>query len=220
MIERFIQIVKTDAPGAEEASATRERLKGGFPPGAARRMTQLGMLIGSVLGAMEPTAADAVVYLSEFGESRALESFLESFPGASPTLFQTSIHPSGVQQGLIGRQRSVPELFPFAGAGGIVGQALLAALLSPAQRVLFCGGEERGSRLRELGVASERTFAFALALTREAAPGVAGRLVLSPDDNVVSKLSLSEWFGILDQRRDYRGPLVDGFSLQLTWGPT
>ena len=206
-----------ELPVAEEPAATRERLKGRFPVGAARRMTQLGMLTGSVLGSLEPTGDDAVVYASEFGESRALEAFLESFPSASPTLFQTSIHPSGVQQGLIGRQCSVPELFPFAGAGCIVGHALLAAMLSPAKRVLLCGGEERGTWLREFMVASERTFAFAIALGREQAAGSLGQVTVLADESVTSKLSLSDWFDLLEKRKPFDGPLLPGLKLQLVW---
>lgn len=217
MIERTIQAVFTESPGPEEPAATRERLKVRFPAGAARRMTQLGMLTGSVLGALDPSSADAVVYASEYGESRALESFLESFPAASPTMFQTSIHPSGVQQGLIGRQRAVPELFPFAGAGGLAGHALLAALINPAARVLFCGGEERGTWLRERGVASERTFAFALALDHSGASGAVGRVAVVEAADSAAKLSLYDWFVLLEGRKDYDGPLLPGLKLQLVW---
>ncbi|MFT3868095.1 MAG: hypothetical protein QM715_06305 [Nibricoccus sp.] len=217
MIERTIQAVFTESPGLEEPAATRERLKSRFPAGAARRMTQLGMLTGSVLGALDPSSADAVVYASEYGESRALEAFLESFPSASPTMFQTSIHPSGVQQGLIGRQRGVPELFPFAGAGGLAGHALVAALINPAARVLFCGGEERGTWLRERGVASGRTFAFALGLGRDDAAGSVGRVAVVEDSDSVGRLSLYEWFGLLESRNNYNGPMLPGLKLQLVW---
>jgi hypothetical protein len=217
MIERTIQAVFTESPGLEEPAATRERLKARFPAGAARRMTQLGMLTGSVLGALEPSSSDSVIYASEYGESRALEAFLESFPAASPTMFQTSVHPSGVQQGLIGRQRGVPELFPFAGADGLAGHALVAALINPAPRVLFCGGEERGTWLRERGVASERTFAFALALSRENANGAAGRVTIIEAADSTGVLSLYEWFGLLENRQDYNGPLLPGLKLQLVW---
>jgi type I restriction enzyme R subunit len=48
------------------------------------------------------------------------------------------------------------------------GQALLAAMLSPAPRVVLCGGEERGTWLREVGAAAGATFAYALALERPA----------------------------------------------------
>ena len=82
-------------------------------------MTVLGMLVGAALGDLRPGAEDAVVYATAFGESRALEAYLDSFPEASPTQFQTSIHPSGVQQALVGlnvRQAAVAgEGSPLAG---------------------------------------------------------------------------------------------------------
>lgn len=217
MIERYIQAVNTEAPGLEEPAATRDRLKGNFPPGSARRMTQLGMLTGSVLGALAPAPGDAVVYASEYGESRALENYLESFPNASPTLFQTSIHPSGVQQGLIVRQKGVAELFPFAGAGCLVGHALAAALLNPAPRVLFCGGEERGSWLREHGAASVETYAFAAALTSLPEAGSRGSLRIEATPEEGAPLSLREWFGLLEKRAAFDGILLPGLRLRLVW---
>ncbi|MDR0351820.1 MAG: beta-ketoacyl synthase chain length factor [Opitutaceae bacterium] len=168
MFERIIQALHTDAPGDEEPSATRERLKACFPPGAARRMTQLGMLVSAALARVAPGADDAIIHATQFGEGRALESFLESFPSASPTGFQTSIHPGAVQQGMIRRAQPVRELFPMAGGAFLPGQALLAAMLSPAPRAVLCGGEERGTWLREVGAASGATFAYALALARPA----------------------------------------------------
>jgi hypothetical protein len=182
MLERYIQAIRTDDPGLEEPAATRERLKGSFAPGAVRRMTQLGLLVGAAVGELAPTGDDTVVYASAFGETRTLAGFLDSFPTASPTLFQTSVHPSSVQQVLIGRQRSVREFFPLAGGPYLVGQAVLTALLAPASRALLCGGEERGLWMTECGVASPRAFAFALALTAGPGAGALGRLALSPTD--------------------------------------
>jgi len=84
--------------------------------------------------------------------------------------FQTSIHPSGVQQAVIGRQRNVRELFPHAGGGQLPVQGLLTAMLSPAPRAVLVGGEERGTWLVDAKAVSDRTFAYALALTRD--PGL------------------------------------------------
>ena len=179
MLERFIQHLRTDDPGQEAPAATRERLKGRFAPGSTRRMTLLGMLVGAVVGDLQPAENDAVVYVSAFGEGRALEDFLVSFPAASPTLFQTSIHPSGVQQALIGRQRSVRELFPHAGGGQLPVQGLLTAMLSPAPRAVLVGGEERGTWLVDAKAVSDRTFAYALALTRDPGLHPLGRLTIS-----------------------------------------
>lgn len=217
MLERFIQAVRTDAPGAEEPAATRVRLKDRFAPGAVRRMTQLGLFVGAVLGELQPGEDDALVYATQFGEGRALEGYLDSFPSASPTLFQTSIHPSGAQQGLIGRQRSVREFFPLAGGNQLVATAVQAALLAHAERVLFCGGEERGTWLVPHAAASDRAFAFALALTRTPEAGALGRLALEPAADVAGALALPDWFELLHNRRPFAGAAAPGWRLELEW---
>lgn len=174
MTRRFIHHVRTERPPvAETASEARERLRDKFPRNATRRMTHLGMLLGATLDGLVIQPEDAVVYASSYAETRALEDFLKSFPAASPSLFQTSIHPSGVQQVLIGRQQSIARLWPLAGRQRLAEQALLTAWLEPAPRVIVLGGEEHGTWLLERGMASDRAFAFALLLTREPA-GAAG----------------------------------------------
>jgi hypothetical protein len=178
--ERFIHHVRVEQPPATEAAAeARARLADKFPRTALRRMTHLGLLLGSALDGVPLTPADAVVYASGYAETRALEDFLTSFPAASPLLFQTSIHPGGVQQVLIGRQQPVARLWPLAGRARLVEQALLTALLEPAPRVAVLGGEERGTWLLEQGYASDRAFAFAALLTREPA-GAVGRVAFAP----------------------------------------
>jgi hypothetical protein len=216
MLERHIQAIRTDDPGLEEPAATRERLKGGFAPGAVRRMTQLGLLVGAAVGELAPTEDDTVVYASAFGETRTLAGFLDSFPTASPTLFQTSVHPSGVQQVLIGRQCSVREFFPLSGGPYLAGQALLVALLATTPRVLVCGGEERATWMTECGVASPRAFAFALALTATPGAGALGRLTLSPTDRA-GGLSLADWFDLLHRRQPFAGSVAPGWRLNLEW---
>lgn len=178
-------------------------------------MTQLGMIVGAAVGALDPTEEDAIVYASGYGESRALEAYLESFPSPSPTLFQTSIHPSGVQQVLIGRQRSVRELFPLSGRDHLAGHALLTALLAPAPRVILCGGEERGTWLLENGVASDRAFAFALALGSDSI-GAIGRVGLSPDD-AFGSLSLVQFFELIHHRQPGHNVAAPGWRLELSW---
>ena len=181
MLERFILELRTDDPGAETPAATRERLKGRFAPGSTRRMTLLGMLVGAAMGDLPAAGDDTVVYASAFGEGRALEDYLASFPAASPTLFQTSIHPSGVQQGMIGRQRSVRELFPHAGGRQLAVQALLTVMLSPGPAAVLAGGEERGTWLVETDAVSDRSFAYAVRLAREPGPNPLGRLILTSE---------------------------------------
>jgi len=180
MTERFIHHLRVEQPPpAETLADARARLRDKFPRTALRRMTHLGLLVGSALDGAPPGPDDALVYATTFAETRALEDFLTSFPAASPLLFQTSIHPGGVQQVLIGRQQPIARLWPLAGGARLVEQALLTALLEPAARVFVAGGEERGTWMLERGMAAERPFAFAVMLTREPA-GAVGRVAFAP----------------------------------------
>ena len=179
MTERFIHHLRVERPApAETAVEARDRLRDKFPRSALRRMTHLGLLLGSALDGVALAPEDALVYASSFAETRALEDFLASFPAASPLLFQTSIHPGGIQQVLIGRQQPIARLWPLAGRARLVEQALLTALLETAPRVFVAGGEERGTWLLEQRMASERAFAFALELSRESENSV-GRIVFA-----------------------------------------
>jgi hypothetical protein len=181
MFERYLHHVRTELPAADEAAAgARVRLAEKFPRTTLRRMTHLGLLLGSVLEEAGLGQDDALVYASSYAETRALEDFLQSFPAASPLLFQTSIHPGGVQQVLIGRQQPIARLWPLAGRKRLVEHALMTALLEPAPRVALAGGEERGSWLLDQGVASEQAFAFGLVLTSDQA-GAAGRVAFVAD---------------------------------------
>jgi len=216
MIERHLQGLWLENPGLEDAGATRERLKGRFPPGASRRMTRLGMLMGSVLGQIDLGEADTIVYASSFAETRALEDYLASFPTPSPTLFQTSTHPSAVQQTLILRHQPVHHFLPLTGGPHLVAHAVQAALLAPTPRVILCGGEERGTWLREHGVASDRTFAFAVLLTMEPAGAIAS-LGVATDGAADGTLGTEDFFSALRERRDIRKPASPGLILNLSW---
>jgi hypothetical protein len=217
MFELYVQFLRTDDAGSEEPADTRDRLKARFPPGSVRRMTQLGLLVGAVLNDAVLDPADTVIYASTFGESRALEGYLDSFPEASPTLFQTSIHPSGVQQGLIARRRSLRELVPLSGDTQLPVQALLAAALSPSPRTVICGGDEFGPWLGAHGISSERTFAFALALTADPGPQPLAHITLTPSADSRGELPLAAWFDLLHHRRSFDGPAAEGWSLTLSW---
>ncbi len=174
MTERFIHHLKVELPAPDEiAAGARVRLADKFQRNALRRMTHLGLLVGSVLEGAPLGPEDALVYATTFAETRALEDFLLSFPAASPLLFQTSIHPGGVQQVLIGRQQPIARLWPLAGRTRLVEQALVTALLEPASKVALVGGEERGTWMLEHAMAAARPFAFAAVLTRDPAGAVA-----------------------------------------------
>lgn len=223
MLERFIQALHTEDPGAETPAETRERLKDLFPRNASRRMTQLGQLVGVSLGHIQPGELEPVVYASAYGETRALESYLESFPAPSPTLFQTSIHPSGVQQALIARQQPIRELYPMTGYQRLTARALEVAFLTGAARTLLCGGEERGTWMLEHGAASDRTFAFAIALTEECS-GSLGRITLTPDSSPDAAqapstgcLPLPQFFDLMRTRQPFKGLIAPGLTLELLW---
>jgi hypothetical protein len=216
MIERHFHALHLEDPGREEPAATRERLRALFPRGATRRMTQLGLLLGSVLEPLRPAEEDAIAYASSYGESRALHEYLASFPTASPTLFQTSIHPSAVQQVLVARQQPVREFFPFGGQAQIVAHAAQAALLSPAPRSILCGGEERSVAPGHSRTASAIAFAFALALGASA-EGALGTLRLAESSDPAGELTLLEFFQALRDRRALDRAAAPGMRLLLTW---
>ncbi len=218
MLERYVHALSLADVGAEDIAVTRDRLKAHFPRGATRRMTQLGLLVGRALDELAPRADDAVVYASAYAETRALESYLDSFPTASPTLFQTSIHPSAVQQALIGRQHAIGEFFPLTGRAHLVAHALQTALLSPAPRVLLCGGEERGTWLLEQHLASDRSFAFALALATDPAAALA-RIALTPvpETEPAAAFALPDFFRALSARSPLDLVAAPGLRLTLAW---
>jgi len=217
MLERWITAVVTEDPGLEEPAATRDRLKDRFPKNTTRRMTRLGLLVGAALEPLGLSEDDTLVYASGYAETRALEGYLDSFPSASPTLFQTSIHPSAVQQALIARQRPVRQFFPLTGGGCLPAQALQVALLAPSPRTILCGGEERGTWLLAQNAASDRTFAFALTLS-VSPDNALGRVTLSagsPDAS--APLMLPAFFDLLHARRPFDGVIAPGRRLTLAW---
>lgn len=174
MVERYLHRCAVERPAAaEDAAQARVRLAAKFARPALRRMTHLGLLLGSTLDGITLGPEDTVVYASTFAETRALEDFLQSFPAASPLLFQTSIHPGGVQQVLIGRQQPIGRLWPIASGARLVEHALQTLLLDPAGRVVLLGGEERGTWMLDHGMAAPQAFAFAAEFRREAAGAIA-----------------------------------------------
>lgn len=179
MLERHIEFARVERPDpAETAAEARVRLADKFPRTSLRRMTHPGLLAGAALDGVILQAEDALIYATTYGETRALEDYLASFPSASPLLFQTSIHPSALQQVMIGRQQPVGRFWPMTGSRLVEG-ALLAALIEPAPRVVLVGAEERGTWLLKNSMASDRSFAFALVLA-SAGEGAKGRISFRP----------------------------------------
>jgi hypothetical protein len=160
ILRQFASVV---AEEGEEASLLKE-LKAGHPTRMTRRMTCLGILLNHVLRDFAIDEQVAIVYVSAFSETGALEQYLDSLPFASPVGFQTSIHPSGAEQGLITRKQAIGPFFPIAGEGNLLLLGLQAAMALGEDRVILCGGEERGNWTLEHGLSAPHTFAFAMEL--------------------------------------------------------
>lgn len=213
--EVYIQRLRTDDPGAEEPAHARERLKAAFPAGATRRMTTLGLIVGASVSGLEAPGMP-VVYATSYAESRALEGFLDSFPAPSPTLFQTSIHPSAVQQTLIARQQSVGEFIPLSGGELLAFHSLRASMVSPWPEVVLCGGEERGAWLLQYGLASSRTFGFAALLGRARQANSVARISVSAAE-ATGTMGLGGLFDLLHNKRPFAGAIAPGWHLGIEW---
>ncbi len=162
-IKNFRSIELTRENGEAELAGFRTKL----PPRQARRMSPLGVLVSEALSGMPFTRDTAILYTTTFTESLALEAFLGSFPYPSPTYFQTSIHPGGIEQALILNQHPVTALYPLAGGAGILSHALRLACADDRPDVLIVAGEEAATWLADLDAASSRTFVWALFLAIE-----------------------------------------------------
>jgi hypothetical protein len=123
-----------------------------------------------------------------------------------------------VQQALISRQLAVGEFFPLTGRAHLVGHAFQTALLSPASRVIVCGGEERGTWLLEQKAASDRTFAFAISLVRER-EGAIGHVEINvvPPELPTRDFTLPELHDLLAARRMLDLVAAPGIGLKVSW---
>lgn len=180
MIKRYLHELAAVIPSLSETERVVGELKAALPSRVRRRMTTLGILLNHVLKDMTLDEETAVVYTSAFSETGALEQYLDSLPFASPVGFQTSIHPSGIEQGLIQRKQPIGPLFPIAGEGNLFVQGVQLALSLPAGRVVLCGGEERGNWTLQHGLSASRTFAFALQINADP-EGCIAEIVWEPE---------------------------------------
>ena len=182
MLERYIQSFHSCFldPGDEKASLAA--LAPGLPRRAARRMSRLGILLHVVLEKEPLDLQTSLVYGTTYAEGNALESYLDSLPHASPTAFQTSIHPGGIEQALILRKQEVGAFFPHAGEEALLPQLLKSAMVAATPEVVLCGGEESGGWLMDFHLASAVSFAFAMRLSRQADSAI-GRVTWSPGES-------------------------------------
>jgi hypothetical protein len=151
-----------------------------LPPKAARRMSRLGIMLYNLLDKMPLNFATTLIYGTTFTEVSALQTYLDSFPYASPLAFQKSIHPGGIEQALILRHQEVGALLPLAGKASLLPQMLKCAFLSETPNTVLSGGEEQGGWLKGHGIAYDSSFAFAIHLS-ENAEGSIGTLEWEPE---------------------------------------
>jgi hypothetical protein len=165
MLKRYIHQVATVFPDPAREGDAMAPLVAALPPRVVRRMSRLGILLNHVLKGMPVGVDSTLIYATTFTETGALETYLRSFPYASPTAFQTSIHPGGVEQALILDQREVGTFIPLAGKDTLVASALQCALLSDSEDVVLCGGEEAGTWLRDYALSYPVSYAYAIHLS-------------------------------------------------------
>lgn len=196
----------------DRVSDARARHKEKFPGRSARRMTHLGMLTDLCIRDLDIDEELPLIYTSAFAESGSLEDFIDSFPHPSPMGFQTSIHPSAVEQSLILRKHPVGRFYPITSGRNLAGKALENALLLGEDRLALIGGEEKGDWLTPFGLASDLSFAFALEFYREAEGESLGAIRFEPADDLdgESAVELPELYAAV---RDCSALRVPSFAL-------
>ncbi len=216
--EYIIQSVEYIDGGDDSVVEARAKYKGEFPGRSARRMTHLGMMIGLCLQKMDIRTDVPLIYASTYAESASFEKFIDSFPQASPALFQSSIHPSAVEQALIPGKQSIDRFYPITSNTNLAGRALENCFLLGEDTVILAGGEERGTWLCEHGMASDESFAYALELKRKG-DGV-GKITLDRSEPLDSEKSVScpSFAKMISDRRSVRVPsIVLGVWIQIDW---
>jgi len=205
-------------PSLNDADALAA-LKAEFPGRSARRMTRLGMQMTHVLKDLGIGERCSLIYATSFSETCTIEKYLDSFPFPSPQAFQTSIHPSGVEQFLIQQKQAITEFFPLAGQDDQLFRALETALLCQTDQMVLCGGEERGTWLGDTGVSAEANYAWALSLHRQAPEAAIGRITwqglaeAEGDPKIVPNL-----IEALRAQSTYHYRAPNGGEMELNWG--
>ncbi|MEX2382819.1 MAG: hypothetical protein WD490_10575 [Opitutales bacterium] len=216
MVERYIHTIARYEWREEAAPEVVAAFRNGLPRNAGRRMTRLGLLCARVLREMPGDPGAALVYASSMSEVRTLEGYLDSFPDASPTRFQGSVHPAGAQQALIALGRPIREFYPLVGGTDLFDQALQTVLLAEAQEVILLAGEEKGTWLHDLGLAGNRSFAFALHLS-ERSEGAQAVLHRSGEATAVSTAGLVQVFDLLGNQNSWEKQSFPFGSWHLKW---
>jgi hypothetical protein len=184
-----IEAVEFIDGGNDDAANARIRYKNEFPGRTSRRMTHLGMMVSLCLQRLQVQRSIPIVYASAFAETVSLEKFIDSFPEASPAQFQSSIHPSAVEQALIPGRQAIDRFYPIISKTNLAGKGLENCFLLSDESVVLVGGEERATWLCPIGMASYESFAFGLKLSR-GGEGI-GRITLNCDKPVKDSQGVS-----------------------------
>ena len=175
-----------------EAESALESHRDTLPRTVGRRMSALGLAIDAVMAGEALTENDPLVFASEYGMSRTLEDYLDSFPAPSPLSFQNSIHPAGVEQHLVPGKRRLREFLPIAGEARLLLPAALRAIsLAQADTARLLLGEERGTRMTEAGCASDSTFALRLTLSADET-GAIGSITSGEHGGYITPIGFAE----------------------------
>ncbi len=220
MLEKYIQYCRVWLPEAEDAAGREAELKDRIPRRSARRMSQLGKVAYWLLDPFPPSAEDALVYGSTYAENRALEKYIAGLPdAASPTLFQTSIHPSAVQQALIARAQPLRNLIPMPGAAAGLFEKLCKVALHRAEaRSYVLLAEEAGEGLVEYGLASDTTWGIVICLSQTRTESSLGSVRWSAENAGTAFATGLDWAEWLDELKGARsGALPGGGHIQWRW---
>lgn len=196
------------------AAAALEARRDALPRAIARRMSALGLAFDLVLRDDPPAEDDLLVLATEYGMSRTLEDYLDSFPNPSPLAFQNSIHPAGAEQVLVPDRRRVREFLPIAGEADLLLPSAIRAIRlarAPVARLLL--GEELATRLTRSGLAAARTWTARLTLTRDSDDAL-GTLTPCDSGDPVTSEAFAE---AVAARRDLRFGNPDQGFTALAW---
>ncbi|MEO0796848.1 MAG: hypothetical protein AAFX93_16935 [Verrucomicrobiota bacterium] len=189
MLKRYITKAAGAVPQRELAPEQRKSLRKQFNPLAARRLTDLPLLLGDICKDAEPNLDDEWVFASAFGGALSLERYLESFPTPSPLHFQNSIQPGPLDLVNVARGKPARLLMPVVGDTELFADALFAAMISPNQVVHTVGGEEYSPWTASHELGAEHTFAWYLKLV-QSTEAAAGEITFTPNPSAKKSESI------------------------------
>ncbi len=217
MPDLYIHKATTLEPGDEDIVIGRSCLPSSINRRTARRMTHLGTLIARILdpGSLDP--GTSLIYGSTYADSPTLEGYVDSFPRPSPLMFQSSIHPSAIQQVFVAGKIPVDEFIPLCGSCNLIASMFNTAFSAKAGHIVLVGAEERGNWMLGLGLASEGSWAWSLELSKD--PDCAlGKVQKQARGSSPANPPIrhERFFHELSDRRDISIPSPDGGAIQIS----